>query len=209
MAHRGGVQAMHAPDVELVVLTGGPCGGKSSLLDALRARGELGGRMLRFVPEAATILINQGLAVSDVIEFQRAVLRLQLQLEDEAVQHACTSDAPCAVICDRGAIDGAAYCTEAEFADVMAPYHETRDSLMARYGMVVHLVSAAVDAPEAYTTGNNEARFEDLDGAIAQENKTLAAWSDHPNRWVLGGFPTFDAKVAAAIGAIEDELKRR
>lgn len=200
---------MNAHDVKLVVLTGGPCGGKSSLLDALQVCGGLGGCMLRFVPEAATILINQGLAVSDVVEFQRAVLRLQLQLEDEAVQHACASDMPSAVICDRGTIDGAAYCTEAEFADVMAPHHETWDSLMARYDMVVHLVSAALDAPEAYTTGNNEARFEDLEEAIAQENKTLAVWSDHPNRRVLGGFPTFDVKIAAAIGAIEEELKRR
>lgn len=195
--------------MELVVLTGGPCGGKSSLLSALQARGELGACALHFVPEAATILINQGFEVSDVIEFQRAVLQLQLQLEDEAVRRARGSDVPYAVICDRGAIDGAAYCTEAEFADVMALHHKTWDSLMARYDMVVHLVSAAVDAPEAYTTGNNEARFESLEGAIAQERKTLAVWSGHPNRRVLDGSPTFDAKIAAAVDVIEAELQRR
>ena len=194
---------MDLADIELVALTGGPCGGKSSLMNALRERGSLGGRELFFVPEAATILINQGHDVTDVVNFQTEVLGLQLELEGEAIRQAQERDVPSVIICDRGTIDGSAYCTDEQWSQIVDAYGCTRDELSSRYGLVVHLASVAADVPEAYTTGNNEARFEDLEGAVAQEQRTLAAWSAHPNRIVLRGYPTLAGKLEAAIAAIE------
>ena len=198
---------MSRKDVAIVALTGGPCGGKSSLFDALKERQHLGGRSLCFVPEAATILINDGCDSGDVEDFQRAILGLQLELEAHAMEQAYAMGVPAAVICDRGTMDGAAYCTADQFVRVMAAHGYSREALLARYDLVVHLVSAAVDAPEAYTTGNNEARFEDLNGAIDQEYKTRTAWLEHPNRLVLGGYDSFAAKLQAAVDAIESYLE--
>ena len=197
---------MNNDDVIVVVLTGGPCGGKSSLLEALRERTHLGGRVLYFVPEAATILINDGLDPADTMRFQNAVLSLQLKLEGEALSAAHASGVPSVVVCDRGTMDGAAYCTSAQFDDIVAAHGYKRADMLFRYDLVVHLVSAAADVPDAYTTGNNEARFEDLDDAVALENKTLNVWSGHLNRLVLRGYASFADKLAAAMEAIESSL---
>lgn len=199
---------MSKPNMQVIALTGGPCGGKSSLLERLHDVGALAGCSLFFVPEAATILINEGHDPADHASFQHAVLGLQLKLEGEALARARWSESPAVIVCDRGTMDGAAYCTADQFANIAASYGRSRNELLSRYDMVVHLVSAAVDAPEAYTTGNNEARFEDLAGAIEQEHKTLAVWSDHPNRLVLGGFDSFAQKLEAAVAAMASFLRK-
>ncbi|MBT8494355.1 MAG: ATP-binding protein [Deltaproteobacteria bacterium] len=94
-----------------VVITGGPCSGKTTLVQELAARG------FATVPEAAMIVIdelNQELGVeeqkvwrrSHLSEFQTRVLRKQLELEASV-----EADRGQPVFMDRGCLDGLAYCT--------------------------------------------------------------------------------------------------
>ena len=100
---------VQAPRPFVIALTGGPCAGKTTLLEELKRRETLVQHQLLFVPEAATILMNRGLSsVRDVRAFQTEVMRLQLQLEGEALAQAATRNNPCAIICDRGTLDGTA-----------------------------------------------------------------------------------------------------
>lgn len=192
----------------VIALTGGPCAGKTTLLDRLRKADTLAGRKLLFVPEAATILVGRGYVIGeDVPAFQTEVLRLQLELEGEARAQAATLEAPCVIVCDRGTLDGAGYCSPEVFSGIIATFDQTRESLAQRYDLVVHLVSAAVEAPEAYTTGNNAARIETLAEAIAQEHRTRDAWAGHPRRVIVESPGTFEEKIGAAIEAMERALR--
>ncbi|HEY4514702.1 MAG TPA: ATP-binding protein [Candidatus Paceibacterota bacterium] len=85
------------------VLTGGPGIGKTTLIDLLAMRG------YRIVPEAARMIIKEEklkgsniLPSGDLEEFQRLVAERQIELEER-------SDAK-EIFCDRGIIDGYAYC---------------------------------------------------------------------------------------------------
>lgn len=85
------------------VLTGGPCTGKTTLLESL---GSIG---YQIVPEAATLLIKSILdngdeaLLNDIKKFQLILFKKQLELESKAV---LDKD----VFIDRGIIDGIAYC---------------------------------------------------------------------------------------------------
>ena len=191
-----------------IALTGGPCAGKTTLLNQLRGMESIAGFEPLFVPEAATILVGRGLVIGqDVVHFQTETLRLQLELENAALREAGTLGRACVIICDRGTLDGAGYCTRAEFDAIAAGFGQSRVSLAQRYDLVVHLVSAAVEAPAAYTTGNNEARGETLEQAVAQEQRTLEAWAEHPNRVIVGCPESFPEKTARARAAIEQALR--
>lgn len=99
-----------------IVLTGGPCVGKSTLIGELNALGHA------VVSEKATEVITEGLHLPwvDAAAFRREVLRRQLDSEDELAFQAGTA------FLDRGAYDGIAYCvaTRSEihpFLECMAP----------------------------------------------------------------------------------------
>lgn len=85
------------------VLTGGPCAGKTTLLNLLKENG------FDTVPEAASIIIEESLASgSDCLpwkdnpSFQNRVFELQLELEQE-------NRGKELVFFDRGVLDGYAY----------------------------------------------------------------------------------------------------
>ena len=67
------------------------------------------------VPEMATIMFTNGVAFADldrdeaVLNMQRAVLGGQTQLEAGFARVAATTRRPAVLLCDRGALDGAAY----------------------------------------------------------------------------------------------------
>mmetsp|Transcript_18967 Transcript_18967/g.28629 ORF Transcript_18967/g.28629 Transcript_18967/m.28629 type:complete len:545 (-) Transcript_18967:95-1729(-) len=103
-----------------IVLTGGPCAGKTTAL--ARLSGFLSERGFRVftVPEAATMLFVNGASLSDLIHggedtimaFQRAVLDSQITLEDCFVRVAASLKKRSVLLCDRGAMDGAAYMSK-------------------------------------------------------------------------------------------------
>ena len=97
-----------------IVLTGGPCGGKSTVMKALKE--EFGDRLI-VVPEVATIVLAGGFPVpgrdlewseSWQDAFQAAVTPLQIGIEDSHALVAKNRGAN-VMVCDRGVLDGAAY----------------------------------------------------------------------------------------------------
>ena len=72
-------------------------------------------------------------------------MRLQLDLEDALCEIARSSGRKTVVICDRGLPDSAAYVTEDDFQSILDEHDWLLDRLMARYSLVLHLESAAID----------------------------------------------------------------
>jgi nitrite reductase/ring-hydroxylating ferredoxin subunit len=64
-----------------IVLTGGPCGGKSTALSKVTSALTNSGVRVLTVPEAATILFSNGFKPSDPLQMQTAITQTQILLE--------------------------------------------------------------------------------------------------------------------------------
>eukprot|EP01064_Diplonema_japonicum_P039550 TRINITY_DN9944_c0_g1_i1.p1 TRINITY_DN9944_c0_g1~~TRINITY_DN9944_c0_g1_i1.p1 ORF type:complete len:526 (+),score=99.73 TRINITY_DN9944_c0_g1_i1:34-1578(+) len=195
-----------------VVLTGGPCAGKSSGMVKLRGLLEQNDFNVFCVPEAATILIDGGgvacfTADNDdaLFRFQLALLETQLALEDafQALAKVCNKKA--VLLCDRGSMDGRAFCTEAIWNRILKEGEwstsELRDS---RYDLVLHLVTAAQGAEEFYACDNNTARTESPEQAREQDAKLLAMWTGFPMLRVIDNSTSFNDKLKRCVQPILD-----
>ena len=114
--------------VQKFVLTGGPCGGKTTALARLREFFEERGFRVFIAPEAATTLWSNGMSVQDLkssadgIAFQIKLMDLQMFFEDMFFELAERTGQRSVVLCDRGTMDGKAYSSEAEWAEVVAAH---------------------------------------------------------------------------------------
>lgn len=191
------------PKISTILIGGGPCSGKTTGMEWLRKGLEARGYQLIFVPEAATELINGGVApwtCRSYDDFQRAVFEMQLGKEAAFVHAAQKMDAERVVIIfDRGVMDHAGYMTPEGFEQLLADYQTTREELYARYDIVFHLVSAAKGLEAAYTLENNAARAETPEQAAAVDDKLLAAWKDHPHFTLINNTEIFADKMGALM----------
>lgn len=192
-----------APKISTILIGGGPCSGKTTAMEYLRKGLEVRGYQLIFVPEAATELINGGVApwtCRSYDDFQRAVFEMQLGKEAAFVHAAQKMDAErIVIIFDRGVMDHAGYMTPEGFEQLLADHHTTREELYARYDIVFHLVSAAKGLEAAYTLENNTARAETPEQAAAVDDRLLAAWKDHPNFTLINNTEIFADKMGALM----------
>lgn len=167
-----------------VVLTGGPCGGKTTAKAEIKARFESLGFLVLCGVEAATLLFGGGVPFphdeASRMLLQRTILKLQMSLEDMLEEIGRASGRPTLILLDRGALDGKAYVSEYEWEllldDVKLTTVLLRDQ---RYDAIIHLVTAAQGAESFYTLANNETRIETPDEAREQDRRTLDAWTGH------------------------------
>merc|ERR1712234_71670 len=97
-----------------LVLTGGPCGGKTTGQARLATFFEnLGWKVFR-VPETATVLMSGGIAFGDlneeqVLDFQEHLVSTMMALEDTYFSMAEKCDQNVLIIADRGVMDASAF----------------------------------------------------------------------------------------------------
>eukprot|EP01059_Diplonema_ambulator_P010401 TRINITY_DN20427_c0_g1_i1.p1 TRINITY_DN20427_c0_g1~~TRINITY_DN20427_c0_g1_i1.p1 ORF type:complete len:505 (+),score=180.46 TRINITY_DN20427_c0_g1_i1:35-1549(+) len=195
-----------------VVLTGGPCAGKSTGLAHIRSTLEKEGFTVLVVPEAATLLIDGGSGAAlrsgheeTTFAFQLSLLKIQMELEDSVYSIAKALGKKSVVLCDRGAMDGRAFCTPEMWERILnAGGWSTAELRDGRYDMVLHLVTAANGAEEYYTTANNTARSETPEQAIEQDEALRWAWLGHPKQSIITNEPDepFEMKLERATHPI-------
>jgi thymidylate kinase len=187
-----------------IVITGGPCAGKTSVINALQA--EFEGRVL-FVPEVATILLSggwpkPGSTTGWQYNFQTVVNIAQFSVEAECEEEAQLRGI-FVLICDRGRLDGAAYSGGTQrFCEL---YNLNLEEELARYEEVCHLESLATADPEKYGKGGNEHRYETLEQAQALEYATRAAWQNHPRHILVEG-NDLNQKIACITSEVRQYL---
>lgn len=197
-------------DIHKIVITGGPCAGKTTGMSWIQnAFTKLGYRVL-FVPETATELITGGVTPWDCgsnLDYQMCQMRLQLEKERVFEQAAAgMKEDKILIVCDRGAIDNRAYMNDLEFAQVLDALRTDEIQLRDNYDAVFHLVTAAKGAVQFYTTANNQARTESPEQAIALDEKLIAAWTGHPHLRVLDNSTGFEDKLKRLIAEIRSFL---
>ncbi len=107
------------PEITKIVITGGPCAGKTTGLSRIQSEFNKLGYTVLFVPETATELISGGIApftCSSNLEFQKYMFKLQQEKEHIFEQAARNmKDEKVLIVCDRGLMDNRAYLEEADF----------------------------------------------------------------------------------------------
>lgn len=193
--------------MQKIVLTGGPCAGKTTILAAVA---DHFGNQVGFVPEVATMLLSGGWPMPGRdIEwtpewrdaFQRAVAATQIELETAYTLHA-QQHGQLILVTDRGLMDGAAYH---ETTDAFLESTGLDTAALLRYDAVIHLESLAVAQASLYSQGNNASRFESLEAAAQLETATRRAWSGHARHLIVDG-ADLEHKLRATIEIIEQHL---
>ena len=193
------------PQITKIVITGGPCGGKSTGLSRIEKHFSGLGYHVMFVNETATEMITNGAVpwIGKNVDFQNALLRIQRHKEHIYADWAEKLDNDkVLLVCDRGALDNKAYMSAEEFSNVLAVLQTNEVELRDNYDAVFHLVTAANGAAEFYTTANNQARTESIPEAIELDNKLIAAWTGHPHFRVIDNSDNFETKIGRLISEI-------
>ena len=193
-------------EISKIVITGGPCAGKSTAMSWIQNAFTQRGYQVLFVPETATELITGGVApwtCGSNLDYQICQIGLQMEKERIFEQAAKTMDCDkVLVVCDRGMLDNKAYMTEMEFQQVLTLMNQNEVELRDSYGAVFHLVTAAKGAEKFYTTANNTARTETVEEAAALDDKLIAAWTGHPHLRIINNTSDFENKMKRLIAEI-------
>ena len=194
-----------------VVITGGPCAGKTSAMSWIQNHFTKMGYVVLFIPETATELISGGVApwtCGTNLDYQKCQVKLQLVKEDIFEQAALTMHADkVLIVCDRGFMDNKAYMNDEEFAEAVASVGGSYEEMRDRYDAVFHLVTAANGAEEYYTTANNAARYESVEEAVDLDNRLMRCWAGHPHFRVIDNSTGFEDKLKRLIKEMVSLLK--
>lgn len=203
-------------DIKKIVLTGGPCAGKTTALVRIIEHFSSLGFKVFTIPEVPTLFTQAGMNyLTDnkgfFYEGEKATLEIQLALEDRFLRMAEQCTEPTIVVCDRGTMDISAYMTPELWEDITAAVGTSTSELRARYDAVLHLVSAADGAEQFYTTSNNASRNESADEKGLQiarmlDKKVIDAWTGHPHLRVINNHEDFDKKLNRVLKEISNVL---
>ncbi|MGI6635641.1 MAG: AAA family ATPase [Christensenellales bacterium] len=196
--------------ISRIVITGGPCAGKTTALSWIQNAFSEKGYQVVFVPETATEFISGGAAPWLCLEgkhFQIGLIRLQLAKEEAYAYIASKMAADkILLVMDRGALDNKAYMSSLDFQYVMQTLCTNEIELRDHYDAVFHLVTAAKGAEEFYTLANNQARTETPEQAAALDDQLIAAWTGHPHLRIIDNSTDFNKKMLRLIAEISSFL---
>lgn len=193
-----------------IVLTGGPCAGKTTAMSKIQAHFTNKGYAVIFIPEAATELVNAGLGANSYTsmgDFENAITKLQIAREKIYLESAKSiKNNKILIVCDRGSLDAKAYISQIEFNKILNSLNLNEVELRDNYDAVFHLVTAAKGAEKFYTNENNAARRETLEEARIADDNTIAAWTGHPHFRVIDNSSNFEDKMQRLIEEISGFL---
>lgn len=196
--------------ISKIVITGGPCAGKSSIIAMLK---DEFGDVIITVPEAATLLLAGGFPMPgkhlDWCEewqhaFQKSVLYLQKSLEDAYSLMALRKGARL-LVCDNGLPSGAAYMPGG-IKEFIAMYGVDFGKELLDYDSVIHLETVALSQPEKYGKHNNESRYTTLEEAIKHDNLIKDIWESHASRFILPSSWKLEDKYHKALEVVKKYL---
>lgn len=169
-----------------IVLTGGPCAGKTTIANALKSEFDV-----HYVREAATLLFEGGFPRSNDVtplkHRQRAIYFVQRELE--AIASSKKPDK--ALLCDRGSMDGAGYWPDGQSEDFYESIGTTEESEMKRYDWVIHM---EVSGKNHYQS-DDRVRTDTYEQALDIDARIKTAWSKHAKRIIIPQFDTISLKL--------------
>ncbi len=167
-----------------IALTGGPGGGKTTLIEELLSNSAWQNRT-SVLPETIFMMRHIGISPREKL-FQRVMVHLQMALE-EGLDHALDHADHRLILCHRGSLDPLAYWLDRGWPEeeVFAFTGTTLEDHYQRYAAVIHLVTAADGAEEHYTCWPEAHRPEEIKDAVRLDRLIRKVWDGHPNYYRL------------------------
>eukprot|EP00924_Labyrinthula_sp_SR-Ha-C_P003093 snap_masked-scaffold_50-processed-gene-1.56-mRNA-1 protein AED:0.12 eAED:0.12 QI:0/-1/0/1/-1/1/1/0/308 len=212
-------------DIYQVVLTGGPCAGKSSAICYFSNKlFELGYDVYE-PPEIPTVLLNSGCVYPGIeapkkklLNFETSLLELQLQMEQtfyniashcppffgESISNKNFKGG--VILYDRGMLDVAAYLPRDLWSDVIEHSEFVREELEnvhTKYDLVLHMETSAKGGRDVM---NRELGM-DAKKAIDLDEKILSCYQGHPNLVIVKNSQNFEEKLEVAWKHLLDMLE--
>lgn len=180
-----------------IVLTGGPCAGKTTLASVI-ARAYA--HSVIVLPEAASLLFSGGFPRWEEREArhatQRAIFFVQRELEN-----AYEAKYPDRIlVLDRSTVDGAVYWPDGPEA-FYAAMGTSREAEFARYDRVIYLESADQEAYQL-NLSKNPHRRESWEEARALDEANLHQWEKHPALTMIRNQRAFGHKVSEVLSVV-------
>jgi predicted ATPase len=183
--------------VKFVVLTGGPGGGKTAILEMAR---RYFCRHVVLLPESASIVFSGGFPRIGSEEGRRAAQHAIFAVQREMERLAASLDDAAVILCDRGTIDGLAYWPGTSRA-FFSQHESTMHDELARYAAVIHVEPAG---PESYERAGT--RVESFEEAKKIDARIRLAWDRHPLRYVISNSTNFLDKATLALELIRSQV---
>ena len=209
-----------------IVLTGGPCAGKTTGMSWIQNTFKRMGYTLIFMQEPATELKSSGITparCSSMMAYQLFQMKLQLEKEEVYTRAAgdiargCTEETgeqssaastgrqagrKVLIVCDRGFFDNRAYMTEEEFEEALRILGVSEEEKLLSYDAVFHLETTAKNASVYYGTATNAIRDETPEQAAALDDRIIAAWEKHPYFRIIENLNGFEDKMRHLVAEI-------
>ncbi len=181
-----------------IVLTGGPGGGKTAVLEMAR---RYFCQHVAIAPESASIVFGGGFPRSASPSGLRAAQRAIFYVQDALETVALESRQNAVVLCDRGTLDGLAYWPGSR-ASFFKEFNTSLEDELSRYAAVIHVEVPALEG--GYET--NQIRNESAAQAREIDQRIIAAWKGHPRVLSVGARDGFLDKLACAIDLLREEI---
>lgn len=192
-------------EVIKIVLTGGPCAGKSTAVKYVSEQLDKHRIKNIVINERAEKLFLSGKSPQNMgnYEFHKLLFKEQLDEEIEKTKYASQLHYDKVVlICDRGLLDNRAYVTQEEFDRYSSLYGTNEDILRNSYDAVFHMVTAAKGAEKYYTLDNSRVRSESVAEAIRLDEEIMSVWTGTPHLRVIDNSTDFEHKLSRLMTEI-------
>ena len=191
--------------IRKVVITGGPCAGKTTAIDRAKLHFEKQGTRVIVVDEVPTEIMRMGITLAGFgkMPFQKAIIDLQRKKEQVVLEAASSIEDPkgVLVIFDRGILDHFIYLDSGQQHEMEQELGIQRQELYRNYDMVIHMLSVAAEIPTLYE--KTEYRLEDASEAEWLDQRIGEIWQPHPGYVRVGCESDFDRKIERVITMIE------
>lgn len=185
-------------EVIKIVLTGGPCSGKTTALSYVSEKLKEQGIEVIIIEERATKLILSGQTPQNMGRYEFHKLLFELERVEENEKTELAKKMPCdrvVMLFDRGLLDNKAFVTQEEFDRYSSLNGANEDIIRNSYDAVFHLVTAADGAESNYNLTNNRARSESIEQAKKLDEEILSVWTGTPHLRVIDNSTSFDKKL--------------
>jgi predicted ATPase len=191
--------------IKRIVLSGGPCAGKSTILKELEVRRVHSGIKIITIPETAGVVLKEN-GGNFHKGLQDELFSRHLAEEFKALLQVISlpKDWKVAVVQDRGILDQKPYCKKGEFENKLKKYGLTEYDILNSYDHVIYMYSAARGAQKYYSKETNKHRTESVQKAVHICQKTEKAWENHPNLYIVDNSTDFNTKIERVIDKISE-----
>ena len=185
-----------------IVLTGGPSAGKTYVFDTAKS---IFCRHVVFIPEAATIVYNQGTQKGYDVESTKKVQQLIFSAQRKLEEAAHEMDKAKLFVYDRCVIDGLAYWPDTESSFWVENGGGDKQDEFDKFALVLHM--STPKSLDEYSLETNSTRTESLEDAEKIDKRIYQVWAGHPNRIHIEPVANFTKKVDKAIGLMRNFLQ--